>query len=80
MEQLHGAPEDGMGSEAEGGATAAGLVMTASNIADVGQSHVPAVGASEAKPKGISTSIAEKMANLGTSSGSALNIRKKCIH
>jgi hypothetical protein len=78
MEQHHGAPEDGMGSEAEGGATAAGLVMTASNIADVGQSHVPAVGASEAK--GISSSIAEKMANLGTSSGSALKIRKKCIH
>ncbi len=78
MEQHHGPPEDGMGSETEGGATAPGLGMSASNMADVGQRHGPAVGASEAK--GISTNIAEKMADLKTSTGSALKIRKKCIH
>ncbi len=67
-----------MGSETEGGATAPGLGMSAADMADVGQRRGPAVGASEAK--GISTDIAEKMANLGTSTGSAFKIGKKCIH
>ncbi len=48
------------------------------DMADVGQRRGPAVGASEAK--GISTDIAEKLANLGTSTGSAFKIGKKCIH
>ena len=60
------------------GATAPGLGMSAADMADVGQCRGPAVGASEVK--GISTNIAEKMANLGTSTGSAFKIRKKCVH
>ena len=78
MESNHGAPQDGMGSETEDGAVAPGLGLSASDMADVRQRHGPAVGASEAKD--ISTTIAEKMANLGTSTGSAFKIGKKCIH
>ncbi len=78
MENNHGAPEDGMGSEKEGGATAPNLGIPAADMANVGQRRGPAVYASEAK--GISTDIAAKMAYLGTSTGSAFNIHKKCIH
>ena len=78
MESNHGAPQDGMGSETEGEATSPGLGLSASDMADVGQRRGPAVGASEAK--GISTNIAEKITNLGTSTGSAHKIRKECIH
>ncbi len=78
MEHHHGAPEDGVGSETEGGATAPGLGMSAADMAKVGQRPGQAVGSSEAK--GTSSGIAEKMANLETSTGSAFKIGKKCIH
>ncbi len=71
MESNHGAPQDGMGSETEGGSTGPGLGMSASDIANVGKRQGQAVNSSEAA--GTVSDIAAKMAGVGKSTGSTLN-------
>ena len=66
---------DGEGEEV----TAPGLGLSASGRASLGlPPQGQKVGAIEAA--GTSTDVAAKMAGVGRSTGSALNIRKKCIH
>ncbi len=79
MDNHHGAPEDGMGSETEGGGgTAPGLGLSAAAMNSVGQPRGKAVSAREAA--GTGSDIAAKIATLGTSTGSKFKIRKKYIH
>jgi hypothetical protein len=80
MENHHGKPQDSMQSDGEGEeVTAPGLGLSASGRASLGlPPQGQKVGAIEAA--GTSTDMATKMAKLGKSTGSALNIRKKCTH
>jgi hypothetical protein len=80
MDNHHGKPQDSMQSDGEGEeVTAPGMGLSASGRASLGlPPQGQKVGAIEAA--GTSTDVAAKMAGVGRSTGSALNIRKKCIH